>query len=73
MIRGRLVSCEVVHIYSYLKSRWMSDVKFAIGNEKLPKKFNKTNQVNNAASKKSRAPTTSANGVQFVDKKSYKR
>ena len=47
----------------------MSNVKFSIGNEKMSKKFNKINHVKNIVSKKSRAPTTSANGVQLVDKK----
>ena len=47
-------------------------VKFLIGHEKYAKEITKINPVNNAASKKSRAPTTSANGVKLVDKKSDK-
>ena len=41
----------------------MNDVMFLIGHEKFAKEIFKIDHVNNAASKKSRAPTTSANGV----------
>ena len=50
----------------------MNDVKFLIGHEKSAKEITNINPVNNAASKKSRAQTTSANDVQLVDKKSDK-
>ena len=67
------VSCEVVNIYSHLKSRERNDVKFSIGNEKFDNKNQrKINPVNNEASNKSRAPIISANGVQLVYKKSDK-
>ena len=50
----------------------MNDVKFLNGHEKFAKEITKTNPVNNATSKKSRSPPTSANDVQLVDKKSDK-
>ena len=50
----------------------MNDVKFLIGREKVVKEITKINPINNTTSKKSRVPTTSANGVQLVDKKSDK-
>ena len=47
-------------------------VKCLIGNEKFSKEITKINPVNNAASKKSRVLTTSANDVQLMYKKSDK-
>ena len=41
----------------------MNDVMFLIKYEQFAKEITKTNALNNAASKKSRAPTTSGNGV----------
>ena len=45
---------------------------FRSGTRNMTIKATKTNPVNNAASNKSRSPTTSTNGVQLVDKKSDK-
>ena len=51
----------------------MTDVDFSIGQTKnLLIKSTKINPTNNTASKKSKVPTTSANGVQLMNKKSKK-
>ena len=57
----------------YLKSWEKNDVKLSIGNEKYMSIIStKINPVNNEASNKSRAPTTSTIGIQLANKMSDK-